>query len=431
VGEFSTAEVEEASEVGRRAAVLLLHGDRLSIENTFATEVVASKYLGDEVWRRLSQRQRQVIRSIVLDRFQEALVPPRGTPAEIAWSSARPAGETVLLFLGLRYPAGVLKTRWSLARFSSGWRVLDVLLSDPGISLAAEAVRPFGRDGVRPRNSGREARAAALPRALGIVAILAVVLFLGRRLAPSSRKILVWTAAAPAVLFAVDGFFAIRRALSEPYRIPEVLAPAPWSVAERQALLAQREGRLDAARQNWQAAVAAGAPAAAADYQVGLALVAAGRGEEAKAAFLRAFSRSPSAPGAEKELGLMALSRGESAEAHDRLQRYLADAGPDPDTLSALAVAAANVGEKAEAVAAIEQARLLEAEHWKAARLQSQVYARAGDAVNTVKSLRALEDGRLDRESLRSDPTYLPIATDPAWIAFLSETPPPALTPGP
>ena len=425
-------EVEEASEVGRRAAVLLLHGDRLSIENTFATEAVASKYLGDDVWGRLSLRQRQVIRSIVLDRFQEALIPPRGTPAEIAWSSARPAGDTVLLFLGLRYPAGVLKTRWSLARFSSGWRVLDVLLSDPGISLAAEALRPFSRDGVRPRNSGREARAAALPRALGIVAILAVVLFLGRRLAPSSRKILVWTAAAPAVLFAVDGFFAIRRALSEPYRIPEVLAPAPWSVAERQAVLAQREGRLDAARRNWHAAVAAGAPAAAADYQVGLALAAAGRREEAKAAFLRAFSRSPSAPGAEKELGLMALSRGESAEAHDRLRRYLADAGPDPDTLSALAVAAANVGEKAEAVEAIEQARLLEAEHWKAARLQSQVYARAGDAVNTVKSLRALEaGGRLDRESLRSDPTYLPIATDPAWIAFLSESPPPALTPGP
>jgi tetratricopeptide (TPR) repeat protein len=240
----------------------------------------------------------------------------------------------------------------------------------------------------------------------------------------------VWTAVAPAILFALDGFFAVRRALSEPYRIPEVLSPPPWSVAERRALLAQREGRLDAARELWQNAIAAGAPGAAADYQVGLALAAAGRREDAKAAFLRSLSRSPVAPGAAKELGLIALAEGDSANARRLLQRYLAEAGPDPDSLSALAVAAANVGQNTESIEAIEQARLLMAERWKAARLQSRVYARAGDAARTVKSLRALEgDERLDRESLRSDPAYLPIATDPAWIAFLSETPAPA--PGP
>lgn len=412
--------------------MLLLHGDRQSLEKAFATDAIAATSLGSEVWRRLSDRQREFIRSTVLERFQEALAPAAGAPAEIEWSSARSNGDTVLLFLGVRYPAGVLKTRWSLVRLSSGWMVQDVLLSDPGISLAAEALQPFARNGIRPRDSRREARTAALPRALAIVAILAIVLVVARHLAPSSRKILFWTALAPAALFLLDGFFAVRRALSEPYRIPEVLSPPSWNVAQRQALIAQREGRLDAARAYWQSAVAAGAPAAAADYQVGLALAAAGRRQDAQAAFLRALSRSPAAPGAAKELGLIALAEGDSEKAHRLLRRYLADAGPDPDALSALAVAAANVGEKTEAVDAIEQARLLRAERGKAARLQSQVYARAGDADRTVKSLRALEaDGRLDRESLRSDPAYLPIATDPNWIAFLSETPIPARTPGP
>jgi hypothetical protein len=39
-----------------------------------------------------------------------------------------------------------------------------------------------------------------------------------------------------------------------------------------------------------------------------------------------------------------------------------------------------------------------------------------------VAALRPLAlAGRLDREALRSDPAYLPIATDPAWVRFLSE----------
>ncbi|HMA19136.1 MAG TPA: tetratricopeptide repeat protein, partial [Thermoanaerobaculia bacterium] len=316
--ELSTAQIEEASEVGRRAAVILLPGERRSFGNAIATDAIAAKFFGEDVWGRLSGRQRELVRTIIVERFQSALIPPVGAPAEIAWSSARPEGETVQLFLGLKYPAGVLKTRWSLARFASGWKVQDVLLSDPGISLATEAARTFGRDGIRRRDPGREARAAALPRALGILAILAIVLVFARRLAPPTRKILVWTALAPAALFAVDGVLVIRRVLSEPYRIPEVLSPAPWSVAERQAIVAQREGNLDAARRHWQVAVAAGAPAAAADYQIGVALAAAGRRDEAKAAFLRALSRSPSAPGAAKELGLIALAEGRSEEARDR-----------------------------------------------------------------------------------------------------------------
>jgi tetratricopeptide (TPR) repeat protein len=237
-------------------------------------------------------------------------------------------------------------------------------------------------------------------------------------------------AAASASLFAVDGFLAVRRVLSEPFVVAETLAADPWRGAEREALAAQRQGRLEDAQRAWERAVALGAPASAADYQLGLGLKAAGRTGDARKAFTRALTVSPAAPGASKELGLLALAEGNSLEARDRLRRYIAEAGPDPDALSALAVAEANLGEKARAIESVEQARTLMADRWKGLRLQAQVYAGAGNAGKAVGTLRALDrDGLLDREALRSDPAYLPIATDPVWVAFLAETPAPRTTP--
>jgi tetratricopeptide (TPR) repeat protein len=430
-GELSTAEVEEAAETGRRAAAALLRGNRSDFEAILDTEAIGKRLLSGDVWRRLSDRQRRRFESIVRTRFADALAPPPGSAAEIAWSSARPEGDTVAVFLGLRYPAGLLKTRSTIARRGTAWAITDVILTDPGISLAAEAGRAWGEGAVHRRDRAREARAAAFPRALGIAAIAIIVLVVSRRLEPTGRKILLLAAAAPAILFAVDGVLAVRRVLSEPYRVPEVATPSAWAASERQALAAQREGRLEDAQRLWTTAVAAGAPPAPADYQLGLALKAAGRTAEAREAFTRALSRSAAAPGASKELGLLALAEGKSREAGDLLRRYLEAAGPDPDTLSALAVALANTGEEAAAVASVEQARALMAERWNGVRLQAQIYARAGDAASTVETLRALEPGgTIDRESLRADPAYLPIATDPAWIAFLAETPAPTATPG-
>jgi len=428
--QLSAPAVEEAAESGRRAAEALLRGPRGPFEAVLATDAIAAGFFGDLVWGGLSQRQRERIRTVIRDHFVETLEPPRGTSGEVAWSAGRPEGDAVALFLGLHYPAGTLKTRWSLVRTSRGWMVRDVFLTDPGISIAGEAMRSIGREAIRRRDPARSARTAAFPRALGLAAILIVVLAVGRRLPANGRRILFLTAAAPAVLFLVDGGLAVRRALSESYSVPEVLPPAPWRTAEREALRAQREGRLDDAARAWERAVAAGAPAAPADYQMGLTLAAAGRKEEAKAAFLRALTRSPAAPGASKELALAALAEGNSAEARNRLKTYVAEAGPDPDSLSALAVAQANVGESERAIESVEQARVLMADRWRGVRLQSQVYARAGNAAKTVETLRILEsEGGLDRESLRSDPAYVPIATDPAWVAFLSETPAAARTP--
>jgi tetratricopeptide (TPR) repeat protein len=388
-------------------------------------DAIASHHLTREVWRGLSSRQRERLRIVIRDHFFQTLEPAPGSPTGIAWSSARIEADGVSVLLGLRYPAGALKTRWVLARSGAGWTIQDVILADPGISIAAEAMRSLGPNAARRRDPARETRAILLPRVLGLAAIAIIVFQVRRRLTtPAARRILLLTAAAPAILFVVDGFLAVQRVRAEPYVLPETLLPARWRIAEREAVQAQREGRVEDAKRAWERAVAAGAPPAPALYQIGLALKAAGRIPEARAAFEGALSGPKPAPGAGKELGLLALAEGKSAEARDRLSRYVAAAGPDPDSLSALAVAEANVGESGSAVKSVDEARSLMPDRWKGVALQARLYAKAGDARRTVEALRSLEaEGKLDREILRSDPAYLGIATDPIWIAFLDEKP--------
>ncbi len=70
----------------------------------------------------------------------------------------------------------------------------------------------------------------------------------------------------------------------------------------------------------------------------------------------------------------------------------------------------------------MEAARALVGEGWRKAELEARIYARSGNAARAVASLRQLEpDGKLDRAVLRAEPAYLPIATDPVWVAFLAE----------
>jgi Flp pilus assembly protein TadD len=157
---------------------------------------------------------------------------------------------------------------------------------------------------------------------------------------------------------------------------------------------------------------------------MGLAARAGGDPFTARNDFEKALSENPPAPGAAKELAAMALAEGRTAEALPLLERYIREAGADPENLATLAVVQANVGNGQAAVEAIREARALLPEGWRRAELEAQIYARAGDAASTVAALRALQtEGRLDREALRADPAYVPIATDPAWVAFLGEQP--------
>ncbi len=424
-------EAEEAADFARRAALAALHGSPRMFLESIDTDGLLQRLLGSPVWLGLTPRQRDMLRAAVREAFVQAIAPVAGASADIAWASVGPSeGGPVLVDLGLRYGPSILKTRWAVRRTPQGWTIEDIRLVDPGLSLAAEVGRLLGSEPARRRDTAREARSRALPRLAGIAIIAAFALVALRRL-PPERRGLIGLAAVPALLLAVDGALAVRRALSEPYALVEAPPGQDWRPFEKLALEAQSDGKTEAARAAWARALQAGAPAAPVAYRMGLASRSRGDTVQAREDFERALSLQPPAPGAARELATLALSQRRYADALGLLQRYLHDAGPDPDTLAALAVVQTDLGDPEAAVRTIQAARALVGEGWRKAELEAQIYARSGNALAAVAALRPIEaEGHLDRSALRAEPAYLPIATDVAWIAFLAEPPAAATTPG-
>ena len=416
-------QAEEAADFARRAALAALHGPPKVFVESLDADGILRRQLGSPVWSGLTERQRALLRTVAREQFAQALAPVADASAEVAWASVADLGHgPVFVYLGLRYGPSLLKTRWTVEHTPRGPTISDIVLVDPGISLAGEVGRLLGPEPVRRHDAVQQARARALPRVVGFLAILAIALVFTRRLAPEKRRILWLTAAVPALLFLVDGALAVHRALSEPYALVENLPPQPWRQAEKLALAAQKDGRTEAARSEWDTAIAAGAPAGPIYYQMGLAARARGAPTEAAQYFERALSEAPPAPGAGRELATTALTDGRLAEARSLLQRYLREAGPDPDTLATLAVVETGLNDPTAAVATIQSARALVGENWKKSELEARIYARSGNAAAAVEALRPLEgEGKLDRTVLRADPAYLSIATDPAWVGFLAE----------
>jgi tetratricopeptide (TPR) repeat protein len=431
--EISPPELEEAAEVARRSAAAALRGPQRILLESVETDGEIRRVAGDEAWSGLTERQRDQLRSVVRERFLEALAPPPNVPGEVSWSWARAVGDdSASVFLELQYGTSRLKTRWSMIRRRGGWKVAEVALTDPGISLVEQAARSLGPRPIVRRDPLRQAQKQALPRLAALAAVGLIILLARRRLAAAGRRLLWIAAAAPAFLFAIDGALAVWRALREPYALADSLPTQPWASAQEEALEAERAGRSRQARHHWSRALAAGAPTGPVYYHLGLTAHRAGEAQEARRAFERALRESPPAPGASRELGLMALAEKRNEEAVERLRSYVGAAGPDPETLSALAVAESNLGHSEDAVRAIAEARALVGSDWKGAELEARVRARAGDAPGAVAALRPLErEGRIDRSALRADPVYLPIATDPAWVEFLAETPAVKKTPAP
>ena len=421
----SSISVEEAAEFGRRAAAAALHGPRKIFVETIDADGILRRLLGGNVWAGLTRRQQDILRTTVREHFSEALLPAAGASSEVRWvwvpENAEP---TVPVSMGLHYGAATLKTRWVLSHTPRGWLIEDIVLVDPGLSLADEAGQILGPHPVVARERGHEARVRLLPRILGLFAVLAVAFLFARRMPPDRRRLLWLTASVPAALFLIDGSLAARRALREPYALADSLPAQAWRDSEKSALQYQQEGNGEASRTAWEKSLDEGAPRAPVYYQMGLFARASGDSELAQRDFEMALAERPAAPGAGKELALMALAEGRYADARARLANYLEATGPDPDTLASLAVIETNLGNSAAAVAALNSARALVGDSSRRAELEAQIYARAGDAVATVAALRPLEgQGRLDRYALRADPAFVRIATEPAWVAFLAEAP--------
>lgn len=385
---------------------------------------VLARHIGAPAWAALTDWQKAELRAYVRDRFVRALAAPRGSPAAIAWSSATPAGENGLWAdVGLATGGRTLKTRWIVERRRGGWRVADVRLSDSGISLAQAAARSLGTAPLRRQDSRRQARRQLVPRLLGLLAIIAVVLAASRRLARPRRTLLYLTAAAPAALFVIDGALAARRASSERYVLAAELPREPWREAQLRADRAERQGDLAGAQSQWERALSVGAPAGPALYRAGLVARERGLHEEAQELFRRALEQPEPAPGAARELAAYRLGERRDREGRDLLMRYVAVAGPDPETLWLVAVAESNLGNQGASLEAVAAARAMLGDSPDGTELEARVRARAADAAGAVEALKRLGPDGLDRSALRADPAYLPIATDPVWVAFLEETP--------
>ncbi len=422
---LSPAEIEEASEVARRAAFDVLRNPPARLfREALDVDGILQRRLGPAAWKALTERQREELRGAVQERFLKTLAAPRLAVTDIPWSAVVPAGDDgVDAFFGMRYSDRVLKTRWVVRRARGGWHIDDIVLTEPGVSLAAGAAESVGRRPLQRRTRGQEIWSNAVPR-VGAIAIVALLCLALRFKVPAARRALLYlTASAPIALFAIDGALAVHRATSEPYVIGAAPAAERWREEEQLAAGAERDGRPEDARQHWNRALAAGGPAGAIEYEIGMAARRRGDPERARAEFLRALAETKPAPGAARELASLAVESGRFAEAEPLLRRYLAMAGPDPEALSLLAVVQTNLGRPNDALRSIADARaLVTAEGWRGEELEAQVRARAGDAAGCVAALRQLEvQGELDRSALRSDPEYLPIATDPAWVAFLNE----------
>ncbi|MFN2387465.1 MAG: hypothetical protein ABR576_14470, partial [Thermoanaerobaculia bacterium] len=210
------------------------------------------------------------------------------------------------------------------------------------------------------------------------------------------------------------------------YALARRLPEQPWKGAEESAERAVRLRDFPRAQAEWSRALALGAARGPTLYR--MAQIARERGfpDEARGLFEQALAQSPPAPGAARELAAYRLAERRDREARALLARYIAEAGPDPETLWLLAVAESNLGNHAAGLEAMRAARAMLGDTADGAELEARVRARAADARGAVEALRRVEPGRrLDRSALRADPAYLSIATDPAWIAFLAETPAP------
>jgi tetratricopeptide (TPR) repeat protein len=420
----SLLEAQTAELDARGAATAAMRGPRSEFLRALDLDEPLERRVGTTVWRDLTGPQRDLLRSAARERFLGMLAPGSTSASAVAWSEAFPPSSdgTVNVLIGLNLSEKTLKTRWNMRRYASGWRIRDVVLSDPGISLAQATIESLGQRPLASRRSPRQARAEVLPSFSVLFVIALIVALAAPRLAAPRRKFLFLAASAPALVFLIAGLLAAVRVIRQPCVLAAPAAGEPWRRSEDLALEAEREGRFEEARVLWEHALAAGAPAGPVAYERGLAARQRGDAGAARAHLETALAAAPPAPGAARELAALASKEGRLAEADRYIRSYLTDAGPDPEALSLLAVIETDLGKSAEAVAAIAEARRLAGGGSRGAELEAQVRARAGDAGGAVAALRPLaREGRVDRSALRADPAYLPIATDPAWVSFINE----------
>src|SRR5260370_976266 len=153
-------ELEEASDVAGRAAKAAISGPGRMFAEALDIDGMLARRLGETTWQGLTERQRDQLRALVRDHFLQTLASPRGEPADLTWTSAAisPTRNGVDVLIGLQFGPRRLKTRWEVQGTGGSWRVADVILSAPGISLADASFGALRPEPVRPRQRPRRFR---------------------------------------------------------------------------------------------------------------------------------------------------------------------------------------------------------------------------------------------------------------------------------
>jgi hypothetical protein len=407
-------------EAAKRLAIAVVAGPKSLFLEALDVDGLLEKQVGPEAWHDLTGRQRDLLRSAARERFLAALAPPSPAASGVAWSAALPpasdGGQDALV--GLRLGGQVLKTRWLLRRPADRWRIRDVVLSDPGISLAQATAAGFGTRPLVARRGRTRVLAGLLPPLAALVVIAIVVALAAPRLPPPRRRILNLAAAGAALVFLVAGVAAAGRGFAHPYDLVPPAAGPPWRASQERARAAERAGRAEEARAGWERALREGPPVGSVAYERGLA--ARQRGDAASARLSsRALSprarrrpeparRSPRSTPRRDACRMRSGRSPVTSPLRARIPRPRRSRPSSPR----------NLGKTAEAVASIGQARRLSADGSRGAELEAQIRARP--ATPEAPSLSCARSP--GPRALRADPAYLTIATDPAWMAFINES---------
>jgi len=205
---------------------------------------------------------------------------------------------------------GYLKTTWRVRPSGSDWLVEDILLPDLGRSLRDEAVESLGPPPVAaPRDRARESRRLAVPRIVGIFAVVVAALVFLRRVRPKERLALLVAAAAPIALFAADGYLAVTRVWREPIAL-RLSDGAPWQHSVHLFQLAIRGGNRDRARAAAAEAISRGAAPQPLHLVLGGLAEQKGEPREAAVEYTRALVPPRPAPGGWAGLARLAVAAG-------------------------------------------------------------------------------------------------------------------------
>jgi hypothetical protein len=422
---FSAPEIEEASVAARRAAAALARQSETAREKSFDEQGLVAAAVGAPLADRLTPRQRRAIGDRLMAWIGAPFTaPPAPSPAAI-FLAIRPDSGDAMVSLLVPVETGYLKTTWRMRPAGAEWHVEDVVLPDLGRSLLSEAIESLGPPPVAaPRDRAAESRRLAVPRIVGILAVVAAAIVFVRRVKPRERVALLVAVLVPIVLFTADGYLAIARVWQEPIAL-RLSDGAPWQHSVHLFQLAIRASNRARARAAAAEAISLGAAAEPLHLVLGGLAEQLGDAPEAAAEYARALSLPRPAPGGWAGLARLAVAAGRDDESIADWEKYFALVPPDPNAYFWLAVAQGHRHDFEAAQVALASALALDPSEAQLYGLSARLYGAAGDAPAAIARLR--EQQRLapiDRTAIAGDGNFAPIAANEEWKAFLDEKPP-------